>query len=642
MNNQYKNRIDFYLINDTGIVEYTTYNNERFLDFKEWPVFYEDLQKIRLNNSFVPDEIVNGFSTGTPLKKFVYQPTPDHRFVAEVSLNVQNDSVSQRTTLSYKNLITYILNNNKNLQKLHVFDSLGNIDQGKRDYPAGPDNVTKKSVQTVLEEKNRIITRDPKNHSISTYIYVPHDVDETPSSKYQNLVGKFTYSTENLERELTYTRILHILLAFFASLVAILTAWILSQSLATPINHMIEEIDDIASGNLDRRISQSRHPELDRISNAFRGMMTQIRQNISDLETSERRYRSLFEYSNDAILILRNNLVIDINPVTEKFSKMNWNYMVGKDISELCPTVDSIIEKGLFPTDKDVTVLNPKGETRAYNIRVQQISLSGEDIIQVQVRDITERHQLEETMKTMNIALEDEVKRRTRQQEEMISELDSFTYTVSHDLKGPLRIIDGFAHILEDIEKEKNYSEIGRYIVKIRENIQKMEDLIDDLLRLSRANRQTLNITNIDTDLMVQSVIKECVSQFLNHEILIDIGPLPDIKGDSGLIRQVFMNLITNAVKYRKKGCINHIKISSYTENNQTVYTVQDTGIGFDMQYSNKIFDPFVQLHYEGEYEGTGTGLAIVKRIVSRHGGEIWVLSEPGVGTKFSFTIPFV
>ena len=120
-----------------------------------------------------------------------------------------------------------------------------------------------------------------------------------------------------------------------------------------------------------------------------------------------------------------------------------------------------------------------------YNIRVQQISPlwrgynpgPGQGYYRT-------RHQLEETMKTMNIALEDEVKRRTRQQEEMISELDSFTYTVSHDLKGPLRIIDGFAHILEDIEKEKNYSEIGRYIVKIRENIQKMEDLIDDLLRL--------------------------------------------------------------------------------------------------------------------------------------------------------------
>ena len=234
--------------------------------------------------------------------------------------------------------------------------------------------------------------------------------------------------------------------------------------------------------------------------------------------------------------------------------------------------------------------------------------------------------------------LEEKIAERTRQLEQVNKELEAFSYSVSHDLRAPLRAITGYANILEEDMGAQLETEQRRLLEVIKKNTHKMGMLIDDLLSFSRVSRHDILQTSIPSE----DVVDEVVRSFVSEERMIKWvkGPLLPVRGDINMIRQVWMNLLSNAVKYTGKTENPVIETGSYIDGGQTIFFVKDNGAGFDDAYKGKLFKVFQRLHAADEFEGTGVGLAIVEKIVSKHGGRVWAEGEIEKGACFYFSLP--
>ncbi|MDY6827314.1 MAG: ATP-binding protein [Bacillota bacterium] len=256
--------------------------------------------------------------------------------------------------------------------------------------------------------------------------------------------------------------------------------------------------------------------------------------------------------------------------------------------------------------------------------------------------DITERRKAEEDLKVLNQQLEERVYERTARFEEVVSELESFTYSVSHDLRAPLRVIDGFSQVLLE-DHAHNLNEEARCLLnKIRSNTEKMDRLITGLLALSRATRVEIQHSAVDMAILARSVYDELADEKIRESFTFVLDFLPTASGDPVLLRQVWQNLISNAIKFTRPVEERRIEIGGFTEYGINTYYIRDSGVGFDSSHADKLFGVFKRLHDEKDFEGAGVGLAIVKRIVQRHGGEVRAESETGRGTTVYFSLPAV
>ncbi|MCC6659033.1 MAG: histidine kinase, partial [Rhodocyclaceae bacterium] len=246
------------------------------------------------------------------------------------------------------------------------------------------------------------------------------------------------------------------------------------------------------------------------------------------------------------------------------------------------------------------------------------------------------RQRAVEELQQLNANLEARVRRRTHQLEEANREMESFCYSVSHDLRAPLRALDGFArilledagHLLDELDKEK----LGRIIAAS----ERMGRLMDDLLKFSRIGRASMRLADVDLSALAAEVAGRLQGQAPERRLALQIGAGLRVRADSGLMRILLENLLGNAWKYTGG---NSEALIEFGRNGDGVYYVRDNGAGFDMRYATKLFAPFQRAHSHGEFEGNGIGLAIVQRIVHRHGGRIWAESEPGRGATLRFTL---
>lgn len=255
--------------------------------------------------------------------------------------------------------------------------------------------------------------------------------------------------------------------------------------------------------------------------------------------------------------------------------------------------------------------------------------------------DISEIKQAQYDIEQLNHTLELKVIERTRQLQEANKEMEAFTYSVSHDLRAPLRIIDGYSNILADEFTTGAPEDNIRLLGIIMQNVQRMGKLIDELLNLSRLSRKALSITKNNMTTLVKTIINDRI-ELAGHHAEIRVAALDPADCDQALIGQVWINLISNAIKYSRKQEHPLIEISSVVQPPFVIYTIKDNGVGFDMKYAGKLFDVFQRLHNLSEYEGTGIGLALVQRIVLNHGGKVWAEAVENEGATFHFSLPLL
>ena len=251
-------------------------------------------------------------------------------------------------------------------------------------------------------------------------------------------------------------------------------------------------------------------------------------------------------------------------------------------------------------------------------------------------RDVTEQKRSEEKIITLNADLQNHA----RQLETANKELEAFSYSVSHDLRAPLRHIDGFVKLLEKQAGEKVGDQGRRYLNIIAAAAKRMSDLIDDLLIFSRMGRAELRRTKVAPESLVNEVVDTLQNEIRDRRIVWKLGALPEVEADPAMLRQVWANLIANAVKYTRPRDPAEIEIGCNDDNGEFVFHVRDNGVGFDMQYAHKLFGVFQRLHHAEDFEGTGIGLANVQRIVQRHGGRVWARGKIDDGATFFFSLP--
>ena len=282
------------------------------------------------------------------------------------------------------------------------------------------------------------------------------------------------------------------------------------------------------------------------------------------------------------------------------------------------------------------------GETRWVWERGRGVHNENGEIIYLEgyIEDVSDRRAAEEEIKKMNDELEQRVLDRTAQLEAANKELEAFSYSVSHDLRAPLRAIDGFTRILFEDYHPLMDDEGKRICAVIQENAIRMGQLIDDLLALSRLNRAGMHFSKINMQNLAQIIFNEIAGEDLKKKVIFNVSHVQPALGDNVLVRQVLVNLIGNALKFSSQRETPVINVTSRIHQDTIEYCVQDNGAGFDMKYADKLFGAFQRLHSVKEFDGTGIGLAIVQRIIHRHNGKVWATGDVGKGASFYFSLP--
>ena len=305
------------------------------------------------------------------------------------------------------------------------------------------------------------------------------------------------------------------------------------------------------------------------------------------------------------------------------------------------PIIDNQEIVGSVTTFTDITErLRKDADLKELNERL-------EEKVEEQTTQLTEKvEKLDKSQQAMLFMVEDlnEITEELKEERSKLAisnkELEAFTYSVSHDLRAPLRAINGFTKFLKEDHSGNLDDEGRRFVDTIIENAEKMDRLITDLLNLSRVGRGDLKLTEVDMKATADSMYREVIMNSNIDGFEINIDDIPSIQADSGLIKQVWQNLIHNAVKYSSKSTHKKISIGFKKNKNEYIYFIRDTGTGFNEKYAHKLFGPFQRLHRNDEFEGTGVGLALVYRIIKKHGGRIWAESPDKEGATFYFTIP--
>jgi light-regulated signal transduction histidine kinase (bacteriophytochrome) len=255
--------------------------------------------------------------------------------------------------------------------------------------------------------------------------------------------------------------------------------------------------------------------------------------------------------------------------------------------------------------------------------------------------EIAERVRAQDELNELNVDLERRVAERTQQLQEANNQLEAFSYSVAHDLKAPLHAISGFSRIVIEDYGPKLDEDLQRHLQSIASGAQRMETLIEDLLAFSRQGRKEMTPSDIEMGELAASVFEELRSAVPERKIELNLQPLRPARGDRAMIRQVLVNQLSNAMKFTQGKDNTCIEVGcSQNGSDHNIYYVKDNGAGFDMKYSGKLFGVFQRLHSGQEFEGTGVGLAIVQRVVQRHGGRVWAEGKVNVGTTFHFTLP--
>jgi PAS domain S-box-containing protein len=370
-------------------------------------------------------------------------------------------------------------------------------------------------------------------------------------------------------------------------------------------------------------------------------------------EASAVQLAAIVESSADAIVgVALDGTVVSWNAGAESLYGYAAAEIVGASVARLVPTerLEEVpVILGEIAHGKGFELLETERVTRDGRRLYVSLAVSpihGADGLVVGAseisRDVTERRRAEEEVRRLNEELEERVQLRTAQLEAANRELEAFSYSVSHDLRAPLRAIDGFSREVIDAHADGLDPEGRRYLELVSRNTRDMGLLIDGLLAFSRLGQQPLDKRRVDVSALVRDVVAGLAAEYDGRTKQIEVGELPGTFADRTLLRQVFANLLSNAIKFTRDVPEPLIEVEAEGSSGvglPPVYVVRDNGVGFDMRHADRLFTAFQRLHGADAFEGSGIGLALVARIVTRHGGRIWAESAPGAGAAFHFTL---
>lgn len=342
----------------------------------------------------------------------------------------------------------------------------------------------------------------------------------------------------------------------------------------------------------------------------------------------------IFDTMQDAVIVVdSDSRIMDVNASALRELGMQAKEVIGRSTLEVYSAWRAVAESLQSVETEIVQELrwdSPEG-TRYFQIKVSPLreadgSIAGQVIV---VSGITQHKQTEEI-----------IRQHAAQLEIANAELEAFAHTVSHDLRAPLRAINGYLSIVMEDHASAFTPEAARYLTLARQNAVRMDELINDLLQLTRLSLLEMRAETLNMEEIAHQVIAEMLLEHQGCEIAFSVGTLPPCRADGVLMKQVFVNLIGNAIKFTNNRPGAAVTVGFLREAEEIIYYVRDTGVGFNMAYTGKLFEIFERLHSADEYEGTGVGLAIVKRIVDRHGGRVWAEGEEGAGATFYFVLP--